>query len=273
VDLDLGGAIEGLLDIDPVFEHAEVHAWYHGTVDHAADDDGDGTAIDDELFTQWYGSGGIPARDGTGFHYSAIRQGARPSPGAGTDPAWSPLAIYNGDFEIANGDGENVGIGYAGWLYHGGDKAGVLEPWSSLDPPPGSSFYLTLFGDGDGRSLTHNRLYVDDAVGALALDRRVVLPSPNDRFKVTLTDGLADHVVADGSLQAAAAWETVSYPIPGALADRTHAVRIEIDGGGDGIEAIVDVDNLRFIPEPESPLLLASGIAGLLLLASKGSRT
>jgi hypothetical protein len=138
VDLDLGGAIEGFPDIDPVFEHVEVHAWYHGTIDLAANDDGDGTAIDDEPFTQWYGSGGIPDRNQAGFYHSAIRQGTRPPPTMGADPSWSPLSIYNGDFEIVNGAGSSLGIGYAGWLYHGGDKAGLLVPWSSSNPPPGS---------------------------------------------------------------------------------------------------------------------------------------
>jgi hypothetical protein len=266
VDLDLGGAIEGFLDVDPVFEHIEVHAWYHATVDLAATDDGDGTAIDNEPFTQWFGDGGVPARNATGFYYSAIRGGARPAPGSGVDPAWSPLEIYNGDFEIVNDDIEHLGIGYAGWLYHGGDKAGTLVPWSSLDPPPGSSYYLTLFGNGDQRSLTHNRVYVDDAVGAIEIDRRVALPSSNDRLRITLADGAGEFAVADVPLLAATAWETVAYPIPAANAGGTYAIRLEIDGGGDGVESIVDVDELHFVPEPGSPLLLGVGIGALFLL-------
>jgi len=269
VDLDLGGAIEGFLDIDPVFEHYEVRAWYHGTIDLAADHDGDGTDIDDELFTDWYASGGIPARDATGFYHSAIRQGTRPAPSAGMSPAWSTFSIYNGDFEIVNDEIEYLGIGYAGWLYHGGDKAGVLVPWSSADPPPGSTYYLTLFGTADGRSLSHNRLYVDDAVGGIELDRRVAVPSSNDRFRITLVEGTAEHTVADAPLLAATAWETVSFPVPPADVGRSYSLRLEIDGGGDGVESIVDIDGLHFIPEPERHLLLGAGIVGLFLLGRK----
>jgi hypothetical protein len=272
VDLDLGDAIEGFPDVDPVFEHTEVHAWYHGTIDLTANDDGNGTAIDAEPFTQWYADGGIPARHLTGFYHAAIRQGTRPPPAAGTDPSHSPFSIYNGDFEIVNTAAPKIGIGFAGWLYHGGDKAGVLVPWSSADPPPGSTYYLTLFAGADNRSLTHNRLYVDDAVAGIELDRRVALPSPNDRFKITLVDGVADTPVADVPLPAATAWETLSFPIPAENAGRTYAVRFEIDGGGDGVESIVDVDSLRFVPEPESRLLLGSGIAGLLLLGRRRAK-
>jgi hypothetical protein len=171
-----------------------------------------------------------------------------------------------------NTDAASIGIGYAGWLYHGGDKADALVPWSSADPPPDSTYYLTLFAGSDNRSLTHNRLYVDDAVTGIELDRRVAVPSPNDRFKITLVDDVAETPVADMPLPAATAWETLSFPIPAENAGRTYAVRFEIDGGGDGVESIVDVDGLHFIPEPESSLLLGSGIAGLLLLGRKRAK-
>ena len=113
-----------------------------------ATDDGDGTEIDNET-TDWWGGAGIPARDMTGFYYSDLIGGTRPAPIAGQDPSWSPLSLYNGNFEIVNDDLVDLGIGYAGWLYHGGDKSGVLVPWSSSSPPPGSNYYLTLFGVAD----------------------------------------------------------------------------------------------------------------------------
>ena len=98
------------------------------------------------------------------------------------------------------------------------------------------------------------------------------MPSSNDRFKITLVDGVADTPVADVPLPAATAWETVSFPIPAENAGRTYAVRFEIDGGGDGVESIVAVDGLHFIPEPGSPLLLGSGIVGLLLLGRRRAK-
>jgi hypothetical protein len=78
--------------------------------------------------------------------------------------------------------------------------------------------------------------------------------------------------VVDVQLSTATVWETISFPIPAAHIGRSYAVRLEIDGGGDGVESVVDVDDLHFIPEPGSPLLLASGIAGLLLLGRKRAK-
>ncbi|MDH3519605.1 MAG: hypothetical protein OEM49_04040, partial [Myxococcales bacterium] len=150
-------------------------AWYHGTIDLAANDDGDGTLIDNEPFTEWYDFAGVPARNLTGFYYSAIAQGFRPGPVSGFDPTWSPNEIYNGDFEIVNDDVASLGIGYAGWRFHGGDKAGTIIPWSFADPPLGSTYYLTLFAGSTNDTLTHNRLYVDESVGGIELTRRIAI--------------------------------------------------------------------------------------------------
>jgi len=269
VDLDLGGAIEGFLDVDPIFEHTEVHAWYHGTIDLFAGDDGAGTTIDDELFTNWYDDAGVPPRGQTGFHFSAIAMGSRPPPLPGSTPGWSPLSIYNGDFEIVNTDIVSLGVGYAGWLYHGGDKSGLLMPWSSADPPPGSTYYLTLFPDVDNESLTHNRLHVDAGAGALELTRRVATPSVNDRFRITLADGSEELEIVDSAVASSTGWETLTFPIGPTAVGRTYTLRLELAGGGDGVESTVDVDDLRFVPEPDAALLLGFGVAALLALARR----
>jgi len=266
VDLDLGDNIEGPLDVDPVFEHTEVHAWYYGTVDLLADDDNDGTAIDDELFTDWYGSAGTPDRDLTGFYYSALVGGTRPAPVPGTAPTWSVFEIVNGSFEVVETSGPSEGVGYSGWLYHGGAKAGVLDPWSDASPAAGESYYATLQGNGDDRALTHNRLYVDDAATQLGLLRRVATSSANDTLKITFADAGGDHGIANAPLTATTAWETVSFAIPPAQRGQTYTVRLEIDGGGDGVEAVVDLDDLHFVPEPGAALQLAAGVAFLALV-------
>lgn len=263
VDLDLADAIEGLLDVDPVFEHTEVHAWYHGTVDLTASNDGDGTTIDDELVTDWWGDGGVPQRDATGYYYSDLVGGSRPPPVAGTAPSWSPLSIYNGSFEIVNSELETLGIGYAGWSYHGGEMPAGPSSWSSASPTPGSSYYLTLFGDGDRRSVRHNRLYVDDGAGSIAFDRRVTVPDANDHLVIEFSDELSNHTIVDLAVPTATDWESLAFPIPAAQRGETFTVLLELDGGGDGVGAIVDIDNLRFIPEPSQHLML---IAGLLVL-------
>lgn len=272
VNLFLGDSIESGFDPDPVFEHFEVHAWYHGTIDLAANDDGAGTDIDNELFTGWWGSSGVPNRNATGFYHSSIVQGTRPAQAARTAPGWSPFEIYNGDFEIVDEAGLDVGIGYAGWLYHGGAKAGILVPWSSLDPPPGSVRYLTLFGNGTERSLTHNRLYVDDSVGGIEFDRRVAFPSTNDRLKIILSDPGGDTTIVDAALSSTTAWETVLFPVFAANTGQTATLRLEIDGAGDGVEAIVDIDDLHFVPEPNSRMMLGAGLTLLWLVGRRRDR-
>jgi hypothetical protein len=49
----------------------------------------------------------------------------------------------------------------------------------------------------------------------------------------------------------------------------THTLRLAIDGGGDGVEAVVDLDDLHFVPEPHGAFLLAAGGAGLFGLARR----
>ena len=263
VNLDIEDGIDGFLDIDPPFEHTEVHAWYHGTIDLTANDDGDGTPIDDDLFSDWWGNSSIPNRDATGFYHSAIIGGSRPGSVAGTVSSWSPLSIYNGDFETVNTEVESLGIGYAGWYYHGGSRPVPAVPWSSLSPPAGSNFYLTLFGDGAYRTATHNRLYVDGGAGSLEFERRVSFPSANDRLVITLVDSAGSQTVVDVALTSSTAWETVAFPIPIAGIGQTWTLKLEIDGGGDGVESIVNVDNLRFIPEPGHLALLSAGVIWL----------
>jgi len=269
VDLDLGDAIEGLGDFDPVYEHIETHAWYHGTIDLAANNDGDGTPIDNESFTSWYDFAGVPARNLTGFYYSSIAHGIRPGPVGGFDPAWSPHEIYNGDFEIANADIANLGIGYAGWRFHGGDKPGIATPWSSADPPAGSTYYLTLSSGGNTQSLTHNRLYVDDAVEAIEFSRRIAIAAENDRLQVVLSDGIVEQTLADLDLSAATGWEVVSFAIPAVGVGRTQTIRFALDGGGDGVRAVVDLDDLHFVPEPDGASTLAACGVGLFALARR----
>jgi hypothetical protein len=272
VDLDLEDAIEGFGDLDPPLEHTEVHAWYYGTIDLTANDDAAGTDIDNELFTDWWDDGGVPARDATGFFYSAIVGGIRPPTVPGAIPAHDVFEIYNGDFETVNTVIAPIGIGYAGWSHHGGDKSGAFVPWSSADPPPGSAYYLTLFAGSDNRALTHNRMFVDAGTTDIELSARVFASSSNDRLRLFLNDGVSDHQIADVALTTTTTWEDVAHAIPSALTGKTQTLWLEIDGGGDGVEAIVGVDNLRFAPEPESSTLIGFGIAGLLLIGRGRSR-
>jgi hypothetical protein len=118
-------------------------------------------------------------------------------------------------------------------------------------------------------SLTHNRLYVDESVGAIELKRRIAFASANDRLQIVLSDGISDEVLADVDLLATTSWEIVSFDIPAQRVGLTQTLRFAIDGGGDGVEAVVDLDDLRFVPEPHGAWLLAAGSAGLFGLARR----
>jgi len=272
VDLDLGPAIEydfNGIDDDPItLEHTEVHAWYHGTTDLLASDDEVGNDIDNEI-ANWWGDDGIPARDMTGFFYSAIVGGARPGPVDGVEPTWSPLSFYNGDFELVNENVDPPGIGYAGWFYHGGDKPGAFVPWASSDPPPGSHYYMSLSSGSDTEGLTHNRVYVDDSVTGIEMLRRVAVRSDDDRFHIVFSDGVTDSIVVDAPLDTTTPWTPVSFPIPVDHTGRTYAIRFEIVGGAGPVESQLDLDAIRFVPEPGN----GAAVVALGVLALLGRRT
>ncbi len=63
--------------------------------------------------------------------------------------------------------------------------------------------------------------------------------------------------------------EIVSFDIPAASVGRTHTIRFALDGGGDGVEAVVDFDDLHFVPEPGGAFALAAGCVGLFALARR----
>ena len=76
-------------------------------------------------------------------------------------------------------------------------------------------------------------------------------------------------MLADIDLSATAPWEIVSFDIPAQSVGLTQTLRFAIDGGGDGVEAVVDLDDLHFVPEPHGALLLAAGGVGLFGLARR----
>jgi hypothetical protein len=84
-----------------------------------------------------------------------------------------------------------------------------------------------------------------------------------------LSDGITDEVLADVDLLATTSWEVVSFDIPAQSVGLTQTLRFVIDGGGDGVEAVVDLDDLHFVPEPRGALLLAAGGAVLIGLANR----
>jgi hypothetical protein len=94
----------------------------------------------------------------------------------------------------------------------------------------------------------------------------VSIPDANDHLVIKFTDELADHAIVDLTVAAATGWETLVFPVPPSHTDETFTISLELDGGGDGVMSIVDIDNLRFIPEPSQHLMLLAGLLGLFVI-------
>ena len=211
-----------------VLEHTKVHAFYHGTVDLGAGDDGEGCSIDNG----WYSTTGEPgcsSRACQGFFYSALGDGAamRPSMGAGDEPA--PAAVVcNGGFDHGS---------YAGWRYHGGGGAGTVN----------AAGFLRL--SGAGASMTHNRFFLPGTAVMTEYTHRINTNSPDDELVVSVTS-LATGAVTEldrfALSSTGGAFTPRSLPLPVGLdgVSGGYTLTVAIDGGGTGIEAQVDLDDL-----------------------------
>jgi hypothetical protein len=74
--------------------HDSVHSWYFGTIDQHASSDGDGIAIPSD----WYGdTAAIPPRAGTGFAYTLIAGGKRPTDGLAVSHGGSASRVDPGE--------------------------------------------------------------------------------------------------------------------------------------------------------------------------------
>ena len=128
-NIDLSGVFpSGLID-----QHADVHAYYDGTIDQNAANDGDaGGPI--TIDPTWYNYTGTGPRDSTGFYYSQIGGGVRPADGVGAAFGGSAVRV-----SIANAGGAQ---------------------WANIDDveltDPGSSFQV-------GQTLHAQYLFQDDS--------------------------------------------------------------------------------------------------------------
>ncbi len=262
-------------------EHSRIHAWYHGTIDTDAPDDGaQPTAfpIDPLADHAWYYDRPIdssehdcvPERDKTGYAFSLIglatnsetraTAGPREQPGeAGSSPSagFSPLAIYNGDFEIVNTT-VFPGLGHAGWRYQGGDRM-AAEIWSGTP----ENYYFRM--NSATSPLTHNWIYVDATVQNLYLQLRVRFPGIGELY-IDLIDefGELDERIATISISEAHGWQDYDSPV---LASATsHRLQLSYVGTGQ-----VDIDNISFAPNatqlPGLQVGWLLGMVGLLMVA------
>jgi hypothetical protein len=109
----------GLVD-----QHEDVHAYYYGTINTSAENDGDTSNGDTPITIDpaWYEYSGTGPRDAIGFYYSLIEGGTRPISGIGADfggeadrvslpSSISPQYPDIGSITLADGTTQNVEIG------------------------------------------------------------------------------------------------------------------------------------------------------------------
>jgi hypothetical protein len=214
-----------------VLEHTKVHAFYHGTIDLGAADDGEGCSISNGWYTTT-GEPGCTLRACQGFFYSALGDGAtmRPPMGAGVEPA--PAAVVcNGSFD--NGSS-------AGWSFHGGGGGGSIN----------AGGFLRLSGAGASR--THNRFFLPGSAAMTGYSHRINTASPDDELVVSVTS-LATGAVTELdrlSLDATGgAFTPRSLPLPIDLdgVSGGYTMTLAIDDHGTGIEAQIDLDDLAIV--------------------------
>lgn len=142
--------------------HADVHLWYHGTIDLSTI----ATDGDKQVPVTWY-AGLMGPRDGIGFAYSRIFGGDRIANGgsAGLKGSGGRFEIFaqkwiaNGDFSY-NPDAQSDVSGYT---YHGGQQSFILN---TLVDPNGCLRW-------DAMVMRHNQIYVPRMSGIALLQFRL----------------------------------------------------------------------------------------------------
>lgn len=211
--------------------HSDVHLWYFGTIDLAPNASNGEQTITNSMRTSWWPGGAALL----GFHRSAIGGGTRPTipPGVAPAPDSAPL-LENGGF---------VAGSRAGWALHGGVGATVGSE--------GSNSFARL--NATRSVLVHNLMHFpvptapSTALRLGFLARRVGTGATNDVLRI-----LIERAEDEAPMPIPGAWREVSAlgssfggveaMIPADLHGRTALLRIELDGGPDGINSTVELD-------------------------------
>lgn len=212
-----------------VLEHTKVHAFYHGTVDITASDDGEGC----DISNGWYvgtGGPGCSTRSCQGFFFSQLGGGAamRPAMGPGVDPG-PAMVLCNGSFDFGS---------HAGWRYHGGGGSATIN----------SAGFLRL--NNSGSSMTHNRFFLPASAVTLAYEHRINTASLDDELVITATR-LDTSVVTEldrlplNTIDGAFTPRLLPLPMSIAGDAGSYSFAVSIDGAGTGVDAEVDLDNIE----------------------------
>lgn len=224
-ELDVGAFTSATID------HSRVHAWYHGTADLLAPNDGDGLTIS----ATWYPGA---ARGTEGWNASALGGALRPAPTNARQtysPQWQPLddGVFNGNFSLRSPFKPDP---IAGWYLHGGNQAE-----DTIRTESGGNTYLEL--STSNPAATHNLLAVPPEATHLRL--RVLQEDVRDAQPPLLFVGGDEfgewrpgRVVERGT-----AWADVEYEINPMDQGRAVTISVMLAPGA----TTTGIDDLRFV--------------------------
>lgn len=222
--------------------HRGVHAWYHGTIDVEATNDGANdtpVVINDDT---WYID--YP-RETSGYSFNPSNIQSSNTRSFSEDPTFDRLMIFNGDFSKGYNIIDRViqvsdifslasfidlaalitGLtkGIPGWKYHGGDGDGHIGRYDNIALNP----HLEL--DWNNTTLKHNYLYIPNNVAKIYFRYKVANASFNDRFKVYLgSEELLDESV--GYFRTVYRWREIF--IPTNMKGTAQTLEFVLDGNG-----------------------------------------
>ncbi len=227
--------------------HADVHLWYHGTIDVDQDhnvwdgaEHGTGERIRPGMRGEWYAQ---HDDESSGYVWSRIGGGAedRSNQAQGANPG--DVAIpCNGSFVIGS---------LAGWSFHGGGWRGSGD--DLIEDQAGDHFVQlgVVEGGGVNRWIRHNRFFVPPEMEGLSLRYQIVQRDEGDENDVLYVEiepvGEARVRIAERNLFGSASgggWKELEVILPEEVRGRSCTVRIGVDGNG-RIEAAVRVDEVR----------------------------
>ncbi len=235
--------------------HRNIHVWYHGTVDHAAEEDGDGQEID--IGDTWYPN---QQRTALGYNFSKAVAGnittiatlPHGQPG-GTisfdqDHYFDNQRIFNGDFDF--GSNFTIGQRMPGWHFHGGGGGGNV---SDEGAEGGKDYHLVLnFGDA---SLKHNYFFIPHDADRIHFAYRAHKSSVNDQLIVRIGD--KEERLPLGSSNDSYWWSFIDVT---AMRGTVQTLEFALDAGGLFFDSEVWIDEVGFQRQASLSLVVKSPV-------------
>ncbi|MBN2561793.1 MAG: DNRLRE domain-containing protein, partial [Phycisphaerae bacterium] len=224
--------------------HTEVHAWYHGTVDLEAADDGSGA----DILEDWYGGLYYRSRDEDGYNQSRIVNEPRGAASGSPTPiafSFERDGAVNGDFE--RGPMLAPLVPFPGWSGHGGGGDGNLFENGYLDLNDGHTWRR------------HNRFYVPGEAVSIRFQYWVTDATESGDTLVVYLDepdaaGPTDVIGSTGLDETSPTWTDQAFQIPANKRGTVQTLTFAIAHGA-GVTSQVRVDNVLLSTSANPPTI------------------